>query len=358
MAKPETTTTSLPDVAYSEWNDFVAASPTGSVYSRCEYLDALCTAGGGRFQVRVVRQGQTLLGGIALYERNGRHGTFVSPRLLLYYNGPVLRRHETKYPSEQTARDLKTLGALANDLATGNYGSVVLKPRPPVVDVRPFLAAGWTARQGYTYVVPIVDLDQTRARIEQNLRRLIDRCARADVQFTHDDDFDSFFRLHALTMDRVDASLYLPRPAFARYYELLARQGLAQLFHARLPNGQAVASQLVLLGHPVTHTVSAGVDPEHAKSGVTAFLRWKVFEHLSAAGYAANDLTDASLNSVTHFKSQLGGTLEPWLELRSPESRRFRWGARSDALVRGMRAAAGGVARRAIGRIRRRATND
>jgi hypothetical protein len=266
----------------------------------------------------------------------------------------VLRQHETKYPSEQTARDLKTLGALANDLATGEFGSVVLKPRPPVADVRPFLAAGWRAHHGYTYVVSVADLDRTRARIEQNLRRLVDRCARADVQFTCDDDFDSFFRLHALTMERVDGSLYLPRAAFARYYELLARQRLAQLFHARLPDGRVVASQLVLLGHPVTHTVSAGVDPEHAKSGVTAFLRWKVFEHLSSTGHSANDLTDASLNSVTHFKSQLGGTLEPWFELRSPESRRFRWGARSDALVTSMRSAARGVARRALEGIRRR----
>jgi hypothetical protein len=357
MAKPEITTNTLAESALSEWDDFVADSPSGSPYSRSDYLDALCTAAGGRFQVRAVRQSEALLGGVALYERDGRHGRFVSPRLLLYYNGPVLRRHETKYPSEQTARDLKTLAALASDLADGGYGSVVLKPRPQVTDVRPFLTAGWSALHGYTYVVPIVDLDQTRARIEQNLRRLIDRCSRSNVQFTCDDDFDSFFRLHALTMERVDGPLYLPRAAFERYYALLAQRRLAQLFHARLPDGQVVASQLVLLGHSVTHTVSAGVDPAHAKSGVTAFLRWKVFEHLSAAGHSANDLTDASLNSVTHFKSQLGGSLEPWFELRSPESRRFRWGSQSEAVVKGLRAAAGTAARRALGRIRRR-SND
>jgi hypothetical protein len=355
VAKPEITTGALPESSFRDWDAFVVASPSGSIYSRSDYLDALCAAAGGRFQVRVVRQGETVLGGVALYERDGRHGRFVSPRLLLYYNGPVLRRHETKYPSEQTGRDLKTLGALADDLASGGYGSIVLKSRPEVADVRPFLAKGWTAHHGYTYVVPIANLEETRARIEQNLRRLIDRCGRADVQFTRDDDFESFFRLHALTMERREASLYLPKAAFASFYANLARQGLAQLFHARLPDGRVVASQLVLLGHPVTHTVSAGADPEHMKSGVTAFLRWKVFEYLSAQGHTANDLTDASLNSVTHFKSQLGGNLEAWFELESPQTTRFRWGTRSEAIVSDMRSAAGGLVRRAIERTRRRA---
>ena len=43
---------------------------------------------------------------------------------------------------------------------------------------------------------------------------------------------------------------------------------------------------------------------------MTAFLRWKVFEHLAAEGSVANDLTDATLGPVAHFKAQLGARLE------------------------------------------------
>jgi hypothetical protein len=86
-----------------------------------------------------------------------------------------------------------------------------------------------------------------------------------------------------------------------------------------------MATQLVLLGpHSVCHTVSAATDKEHLKSGVTAFLRWKAFEHLAALGYAGNDLTDAQLNPVTHFKSQLGGDLHMNLILSRPDGGRFR----------------------------------
>jgi len=350
MAKPEIRTATLTEAEFAEWNQFVEGAPSGSVYSRTDYLDALCTAAGGRFRVVVVRQGDALLGGVALYERDSRFGSYVSPRLLLYYNGPVVRLHDTKYPSEQTARHLKTLSILETELRAVGYGSIILKPRSPIADLRPFLAAGWRANHGYSYVVSISDLDATRARIEQNLRRLIDRCGRNETAFTDDEDFDSFFRLHTSTMERVEFQVYLPEAAFRTYFATLARQGLAKLFHARLTDGRAIATQLVLLGHPVTHTVCAGADPEHMKSGVTAFLRWKSFERLSELGHTANDLTDASLNPVTHFKSQLGGSLEPWMELSSPLSPRYRWGTGALELAGRSRGLASSIARRVLRR--------
>lgn len=350
MARPEARTEVLTESDYPDWNRLVASSASGSAYALPAYLDALCTAGGGRFRIIGVRQGDQLLGGVGLHERDGAFGRYVSPRLLLYYNGPVLREHESSYPSERTARDLKVLTALEHWMAKEGFGSVALKSRAPLTDVRPFLTRGWTARHGYTYVVSITDLALTRARIEQNLRRLIDRCGRAEIALSEDDDFDSFFRLHSLTMERVNARVYLPAPAFRRYHDTLARQGLLKLFHVRLPTGEAIASQLVLLGHAVTHTLCAGADPQHLKTGVTPYLRWKVFERLAALGHSANDLTDASLNPVTHFKSQLGGTLEALVELRSPESTRFRIGNGMWRAAERSRAAAGAIVRRAFSR--------
>jgi hypothetical protein len=43
--------------------------------------------------------------------------------------------------------------------------------------------------------------------------------------------------------------------------------------------------------------------------GASAFLRWHSCLALARSGYVGNDLTDAALNPVTRFKSQLGGEL-------------------------------------------------
>ena len=88
---------------------------------------------------------------------------------------------------------------------------------------------------------------------------------------------------------------------------------------------KVVASQLMLVGpYPVSHTVCAGADEAYLKSGASAFLRWNAILSLHRDGYAANDLTDASLNPVTRFKSQLGGDLTPTLSVARTDSWLFR----------------------------------
>lgn len=347
MVKAGLVTRVLSEPDYPEWNLLVARSAEGSIYSTPEYLDALCEAAGGSFRVLAVQRGDELLGGIALYERRSRSGAYVAPRLLLYYNGIVLRPYETRYPSQRTARQNEILGALADGLPGLGYGRITLRCRSPLTDVRVLLARGWTARPHYSYVVPLTDMDALRARMEQNLRRLVDRCSGQGLAVTEDDDFDSFFGLHEQVHERKGAKLYLPRVSFRRYFDRLRSQGLARLYHARLPDGVSVSTQLVLLGpHPVWHTVTAAADAEHLKLGATAFLRWNVFLRLSRSGALAIDLTDAALNPVTHFKAQLGGDLQMGLLLEGPESASFRWERRRRELGRVLRRRARAFARR------------
>ena len=306
------------------WRDFVGASPSGSAYSSRAYLDALCDAAGGTCYILGALRGDELAGGIGVYEETSRAGPFVAPRLLLYYNGFVLREYDTRYPSERSAREIETIAALAAALSAGEYGRLELRSRDAIKDARPLLADGWHVAPTYSFVVPLADLDAQWNRIERNLRRLIERAQASGLTLEVDGEFDAFYDLHAETHERKGAPLYLERSAFRRYYTRLSEAGVCHLFHARLPNGEVAASQLVLAGHPVTHTVSAATAAEHQKLGASPFLRWSVFEWLAANGYAANDLTDATLGSVSHFKSQLGADLTMSLVASRPESLRFR----------------------------------
>lgn len=323
----------LPEEAYDEWDRLVAESPEGSPYSTAAYLDVLCRCAGGRFRVLGVRHGQELVGGVALYERDDLAGTYVQPRLLLYYNGLVLRDYDTRYPSRRTSRHLGIMDELARALDERGYAAVELRCRSPRRDLRPFLRRGWSTEPSYSYVVPLEEVDALWDRVEQNLRRLVERAEDEGLSFTEDDDFDAYFRMHREVHERKGAPLYLPREAYARYVADLREAGIARLFHARLADGRSVAAQLVLAGdHPVTHTVSAAAEGDHQDTGANPFLRWKVFRALAGDGYRGNDLTDASLNSVTRFKSQLGGDLELNMVLRAPARslhRLHRWGRRA-----------------------------
>jgi hypothetical protein len=236
---------------------------------------------------------------------------------------------------------------LADSLSNRGYYRITLNCRSSQNDFRPFIASGWSASPQYTYVVPIGDLDLLWSRIEQNLRRLIKRCEKDGMTVNDDDDIAACYRMHADTMERKGKEPYLPELAFRRYFEALRAENLCRLFHARLPNGQPIATQLVLLGpNPVTHTVTAAADPEFMRTGVTAFLRWKVFESVSAMGFSGNDLTGAGLNPVTHFKSQLGGDLRLFLALDSPRVVQNQFASGAEAMYRRGRNVLASVVRR------------
>ena len=324
-----------------EWAAFVRESPHGSVYSMPAYLDALCAAAGGRYAVLAASRGNELVGGIAAYERSSPAGSYVSPRTLLFYNGLVLREYATKYPSERTARHAEVVGALAEALGTRGYGRVEFRCRSVFVDARPLLEQGWNVAPTYSYSIPLDDLETQWARAEQNFRRLVERGREGGLTLAVDEDFASFYRLHRLTAERKGAPLYLDEPAFTSYFEALRAAGLCHLYHALLPDGTVAASQLVLAGHAVTHTVAAAADPEHVRTGANAFLRWTAAEDLAARGHTANDLTDATHASVAHFKSQMGSTLELCLVADRTYSRVF------GAQLAAYRGLAGAKARRA-----------
>ena len=324
---------------YAEWNAFLEGAIGTSIYSRPDYLDVLCGAAGGRFRIVAASRDGQIVGGVALYECESMFGRFVAPRLLLYYNGLVLRKFDTHYPSQQTSRNIATQDALASWISGLGLGSVNLRNLSDVTDVRPFLARGWDASPGYSYRVDLSDLPGQWSRVEHNLRRLVQRCAtREALSFTDDSDFESFHRLHLLTLRRHHAPPYLPEAAFRRYFDQLQARGLARLFHARLPDGQSIASELVLLGPGGTsHTVAAGGDPACLNMGAHAFLRWRSFEALAGRGCVSNDLTDATLNAVTHFKSQLGGQLVVNLVLQSPKQFAYALGTKTSHKLHGLR---------------------
>jgi len=295
------------------------------VYSYPEYLDALCRTAGGSFRILAVLKGDEIHGGVGLYERATLGARFLSGRLLLYYNGLVLQHYSSKYPSENSSRILQVSSVVRDSISEIGYGYAEIRNRHDVTDLRPFLAGGWRARPSYSYLVSFSDKEGAFGRIEQNQRRLIRRAEEEGIVLSTDTDFDAFYRMHEGTHTRKGAPIYLPKPEFKRYFELLSSQGLCRLYHARMPNGRAVASQLVLLGgHPVTHSVSAAADPGFLRSGATPFLRWKVCEALAEEGYLGNDLTDAALNEVTRFKSQLGADLVVNSVLSTPRTARFR----------------------------------
>lgn len=314
----------LTEPDFRAWTDMLARSEQGAPYALPGYLSALCAATGATWRIVGAFLNGQLVGGVALYELPSRWGRVVCNRTLLYYNGIVLDLPAKKFHSDRTSQMQLVLAALEQQLRGMGYAQILLHCDASLPDLRPFLANGWQAGVSYTYVVPLTDLPAQWEQVDQNLRRLIKRCERDGVTYREDSEFDSLFRLHLQTHQRKGAPLYLPEPAFRKYFDAANAQGVARLAHA-VYEGKVIASQLMLTGPGrVAHTVCAGADEDYLRMGASAFLRWRSFESLAQMGYQANDLTDAALNPVTRFKSQLGGRLTATLSVSRTDSRPLR----------------------------------
>ena len=296
---------------FEEWDKFVDRSENGSIYSKSYFLEALSQVYSAGYRILAVYKNDELMGGVGIYFNKTRYGDKVHIPPLLYYNGLVIKEFPTKYPSVLTYKQLDIVNAIIDELEGGNYASVDLSSRYSFQDLRAFAWRGWKIWPRYTYVVPISDLNQQWNYVEQNVRRLINRCESENMSIVIDDDIETFIQLYQGTYQRKGLTSYINRDRFLKVYQTLKKHDACQIYYVSLPNGQRIATQVVLMTeHPVTHTWMAGSDPEFLKTGASAFLRWKVFEDLNRRGYAFNDLTDATIASVAKFKSQFGGNLE------------------------------------------------
>ena len=165
-----------------------------------------------------------------------------------------------------------------------------------------------------------------------------------------EEDDGAFLRLHHEVIARKGMEPYLPDEAFGGYLAGLRAARLGKLFLVRDREGMPGAGQAVLLGpRGEAHTALAAGNLDLERRGAAALLRLRTFDALAAQGVTSIDLTDAALNAVTRFKSQLGGELQLHLLLASPRGWAQRAGDRVADLLRGLRALGRGAAGRREG---------
>ena len=307
---------------YDEWRRVLSDSAEGSPYQLPEYLAALTTAAGGRFNlVGVYNDGNTLIGGIGLYEPSGESKPVATSRYMLYYNEPFVLKSKSCVTSRLESDRRKVLLELLSYFSRLGYRTIRFKSRCPNADFRPMINAGWSVRPVYSYLAEIHDMDRLWKRMDRNARRQVQQARKSELIFTEYGSFSSFFDMHVGTHLHKGSPVYLPRRRYERFVASLLDNNIARLFQVSSRNGEPLATQLVLFGAgQVAHTLCAGSNREVTGSGCNPYLRWRVFEWLAAEGYQALDLTDAQNESVSRFKVQLGADLRLGLELTSPES--------------------------------------
>lgn len=300
------------------WDDFVDESPQGSIYSKSFWLKLISEIAGMRFRILAVFQGGSMCGGVGLCFRKTMFGDIVRCPLLTPYNSIILEKPSTKYPSKVTSDNLKVVAAIIHELETTKYASIEIRNRPSIDDIRAFSWDGWDVKVGYTYEVPLFNLEELKSTMAHSVRKQINKCEEANVHITTEDNYNEFHPIYRLlTSRRQNIPMSIGENKFKTLYENLKQHNCCRMYLAHLENGESISIRITLFTkNEVAHDWVAGANPEYFQTGATPFLLWKIIEDLSQQGYRYLDLNGANAENIARFKSEFGGKLVPYYTVR------------------------------------------
>jgi len=293
----------------SLWDDFVASSPQGTVFSTSAWLRAAGGAQGGvPRMVGVYRGGELVAGAGFVHVARGFLAKATTPAVTPY-GGFLYRPRRGKRGSEAESFNMNCAELLI-DYLQKNYGNVFLVHAPGFRDVRPFTWSGWRESVRYTYIVDISDIDMVWDMLERRVRTVI-RNAESSLELGDAIDPTGFTKLYEhIYRDRGWPFPYSPGAVESLVDEIMGT-GRAEMRTVRDADGTVISSMVLVWDEKCVYSWISGSIPDRNASGAFSLLFWDAVKRHSGRR-ARLDMVGANIPSIAFFKKGFGGTLTPY----------------------------------------------
>jgi lipid II:glycine glycyltransferase (peptidoglycan interpeptide bridge formation enzyme) len=175
-------------------------------------------------------------------------------------------------------------------------------------------AAGW--RPALKSVQPlqsrVIDLavseEQVWAGLRSKWRQYVQKARRGGVVVVEADasGLDAFYAILVETAER-SGFLYRTADSYRRVFEAYAAKGAARLLFARLPDGSAGATLMLIeaCGHVVEPY--GGMTAAGATARANYLIKWEAIRQARERGYTAYDMWGLPNEGIAQFKAGFGG---------------------------------------------------
>jgi Acetyltransferase (GNAT) domain len=283
-----------PRTASTLYDEFVAASPQGSIFCMSWWLDAVAP---GRWHSHELLDGERIVAAWPTVVERTRFGLVHRGAPLTPYLGPLFRPGEG---ARRRSRELK----LVEDLlaAIGPFAHLEARCNPAFDYWTPLRWHGFEQTTNYTWRLPdLSDLDAVFAGFRENIRghvRAAERSGTTVVEGTLDD----FLEVHRRRFDR-------DPQAIDRIEAAAAPRDARTLLIARDPGGRARAAGFFVHDERFTTYLLAATDAE--VRGAAALLLWEAIRRAADRG-TAFDFEGSMLRHVESFVRSFGGVPTPY----------------------------------------------
>jgi len=293
----------------SLWDDFVLASPQGTVFSTNAWLKTASAAQGGEPFMLGLFKGDRLAAGVSyIHLTRGLFKKATSP-VMTPYGGIIYRSDHGKRHSEAESFNISCAERIIKYL-TGNYHHVFLVHAPGYTDIRPFTWAGWTGNVRYTYILDITDTEKLWDLMERRVRTVI-RKAEVTLKLGNSIDSGQFVALYEhIYMDR-GSSPPVNCEVVKKMLDELLKTKLVEMRTVLDQDNHIISVIVFVKDHKYVFAWISGSLPEKNSSGAFSLLFWDAVKRYGNT-HERLDMVGANIPSIAFFKKKFGGELTPY----------------------------------------------
>lgn len=304
------------DAERAAYDELVARSPQGSVFSTSWWLDAV--AGSGWRAHAVERQGATVAAWPTVVRRT-RFGDVHAGAPLTPFLGPLFAPDDSRH--HRRSREAEYLDEMLARIEPCAY--VEARCHPAFDYWTPLAWHGFKQTTRYTWRLPdLTDLDAVFKGFRDKVRNDI-RTAERRGTTVGTGSLEEFLRIrdHGIRRRSADGRPHAPAAVVERIDEAAAARNARTILLARDADGRVRAGGYFVHDDRYTYYLMAGTDAE--TRGSTSLVLWKAIERAAERGIGF-DFEGSMIRDVERFFRAFGGVPTPYSFVTKAPSLAFR----------------------------------
>jgi hypothetical protein len=273
--KGYTAQTLKPGDDVTEWHQFVALSPQGSLFCNAWWLDAVCTDG---YEILTVKRGGRIVAGMPLpFLQEGKARNVKMPKLTHALGVLLLAPEASKYES-RLSKEMEIVRALIRALP--DFESYSINYHWKFTNWLPFHWAGFNQTTRYAYLIDnLSDLGAVHRGMSDKTRNIIRKAERAGIVVRECNDIEEFLPLLRLTFTRQEEEVPYPSPIVRGVDGACAIRGCRKILMATDSTGRVHAAVYVVFDEKSMFYLMQGTDPTLRCSGAALLAHWHAIQY-------------------------------------------------------------------------------
>ena len=301
---PAFTIRALQPSEFARWDDFVRQSPQGTLFHSTLWLEAARAP----FRLYGYFRGADLRGGFAIGDSGGRAAQ--SPHsALTAYLGILFPKPDAKYVT--TLSTNKEISAAFASFLKSDFDWVQVRFPPEVVDLQPFLWAGWQGYVRYTYRLAVHDLDAVLDNMDGARRRNLRTAEKRGITVENEAPFAHVMALCEKSFHRQGLTATF-RDAAVNFEAALRKGDRCRGFLARDRGGRPLGAVWIVWDEKRAYYLIGGYDAAANSSDAVALAMWRAIQFTAETlNLPEFDFEGSMIPAVERFFRKFGGRLLP-----------------------------------------------